>query len=183
MNLSDLLKNITDDKVIQKWKELSSKEIKGFTKKTNPFSGVKISSYYLYIDTKSYTYSIELSGVKPNAGHAKGFRAPINKRKQSDKPIHIHLDKGWRTVKTERLTSPSLGTKTLDTTYYGVSGKPSAFFGLKSKGGKEAFGIIQNTAVPIYADGGLVEWISETNIDELYRILEECGFKAIEERK
>lgn len=180
MNITDLLNNITDDKTIKKWKETAAKNIRDFTKRTNPFKGLKVSNYYLYIDTKSRTYSIELSGVKPNLGHAKGFSAPVEKRKVADKPIHVHLDKGWRTVHTERVTSPTPGVaRPLDTSYYGVSGKPKAFFGLKRKNGKEAFGLIGDTAVPIYSEEGFVEFLTQDSEKELERILIEAGYTAI----
>jgi hypothetical protein len=34
-------------------------------------------------------------------------------------------------------------------------------------------------AVPIYSDTGLVEWVVDSNMAEVERILEEAGFKAI----
>lgn len=180
MNIDDLLENITDKKTFQKWKDLAAKEIRAFAKRTNPFNGLKVSSYYLYIDTKSRTYAIEMSGVKPNAGHARGFTAPVGKREIAPSPVRVHFPQGWRTVRTVRKTSQSIGaTKALRTQYFGISGKPREYFGLKRKKGKEAFGLVNDVAVPIYSDGGFVEYLTQDSEAELERILIDAGFAAI----
>lgn len=180
MDLNDILENITDKKTFQKWKDIAAKEIRVFAKRTNPFNGLKVSNYYLYIDTKSRTYAIELSGVKPNAGHAKGFTAPVGKREFSPSPVRVHFPQGWKTVHTVRKTSPSLGVvKSLKTQYFGASGEPRGFFGLKRKKGKEAFGLVDDVAVPIYSDQGFVEYLTQDSESELERILIDAGFTAI----
>lgn len=178
--LDELLESITDKETIERWKRIASKQIRVFAKKTKPFNDIKPSGYYLYIDAKTRTYAIELSGVKPNAAHAKGFFAPVDKREAAPKPVHVHFPQGWRTVHTVRKTSPSLGTvKRLQTQYFGVSGNPAAFFGLKRKTGKEAFGLVDGVAVPVYSDKGFVEYLTEDSEAELERILTEAGYTAI----
>lgn len=180
MNLTELLSNITDEKTIQKWKAQAAKEIKAFARNTNPFRQLKVSNYYLFIDTKSRTFAIELQGVKPNAAHAKGFGAPVNKYKKTANPVYFINENGeWRATHKERKTSPTLGTKALETNYFGVSGKPKAFFGLKRKKGKEAFGLIGDTAVPIYSDEGFVEYLTQDSEAELERILFDAGYTAM----
>lgn len=179
--LKDLVEQITNDPaIIEKWKSLVAKDLKAFTKRTNPFRQMNVSNFYFYVDTKSFTYSIVLQGVKPNAARVRGFGAPIDKRELAPKPIHIKTEYGWRTVNTERKTSNELGVKPLDIKYYGVSKTPSKYFGLKRGGKAMAFGLSDDKAIPIYSDTGLVEWIVDDNLDELERILAEAGFKAID---
>lgn len=178
--LSDYIEQIADDpKIIERWKGIVSKDLKGFTKRTNPFKQLKVSGFYFYVDTKYLTYSIILQGVKPNAARARAFGAPIGKREPTT-PHSVLTDKGWRNVGTRRKTSNSAGLKTADVSYYGISGKPKEYFGLKRGGKAQAFGLVdEETAIPIYSDSGLVEWIVDDNAVELERILEEAGFKAI----
>lgn len=180
MKLDDILENITDDQTIERWKEVAAKEIKAFAERTNPFRGLKVSNYYLYIDTKSRTYAIKLQGVKPNASFARGFFAPVDKRGIAPQPVKVRFPQGWRTVHTVRKTSPTLGTVgRVKTHYFGVSGEPKAYFGLKRKRGNEAFGLIDETAVPVYSDQGFVEYLTQDSESELERILMDAGFTAI----
>lgn len=179
--LSEIVEQITQDtSIIERWKSIVAKDLKAFAKRTSPFKQLKVSGFYFYIDTKTFTYSIVLQGVKPNAARSRGFGAPVDKREPSQ-PRTIYFGDGWKTVTTKRKTSPSMGVKALDIGYYGTSGKPKEYFGLKRGGKAQAFGLVdEETAVPIYSDSGLVEWIVDDNAVELERILEEAGFKAIE---
>lgn len=177
--LDNIIEQITDEKTIQRWKELAAKEIRAFSKRANPFHGLKVSNYYLYIDTKTRSYSIELQGVKPNAGVARGFSAPTGQRESSD-PQKILFGDKWRTVFTKRKTG-SLGiAKPLDVKYYGVNQKPRSFFGLSRKGKKEAFGVVDNDVViPVYNNTGLVEFLTQDMQKELFAILQNAGYTAI----
>ena len=178
--LKDLVEKITNDPaIIEKWKNIVAKDLKAFTKRTNPFRQMTASNFYFYVDTKSFTYSIVLQGVKPNAARARGFGAPVDKR-ESVKPYPAFFDGGWHTVTTQRMTANSMGVKALDISYYGISRNPTKFFGLKRGGKAMAFGLSDSKAVPVYSDTGLVEWIVDNNMDELERILAEAGFKAID---
>lgn len=180
MNLTELLNNVTDDKTFKKWKDIAAKNIRTFAKRTNPFNSLKVSNYYLYIDTESRTYAIELQGVKPNIAHAKGFTAPVNKRRIADTPVHVRFPQGWRTITTERVTSPTPGiARPLDTHYYGAIGQPKKYFGLKRKSGKEAFGLIDDVAVPIYSETGFVEYLTQDSEAELEWILIDAGYTAV----
>lgn len=180
--LSQLLEKIQDPKTIQKWKENAAKSLYAFTKKTNPFK-LKPSRYYLYIDTRSLTYGLVLQGVKPNAGAVRGFGAPVDRRFPLQTPVEVETRWGWKTVKTGRSTSGRSGVKTLETQYFGISGTPTQFYGLRRGKTVEAFGLIGEQPVPIYSDTGLVEWITEDNLDYLEQLLENAGFTAIEFRE
>lgn len=181
--LRKIIDSLSENKRIFRWKKIAAQEIKGFVKNTNPFK-MKASDYYFFVDVRSKTYQIILRGVKPNAGYAKGFSAPIDKTHliRSHK-VNFGSDQKpfWRTVKRVVDTVGGLGVEVLDASYYGVSGKPSQFFGKKSKGGKLAYGVsvMDNVAVPIYSEDGLVEWVAETNADELQNILIDAGYKAL----
>lgn len=179
--LSDYIEQITQDpQIIEKWKGIVSKDLKGFAKRTNPYKQLKVSGFYFYVDTKSFTYRVVLQGATPNAARVRAFGAPVDKRELAPRPRHVLTDGGWKTVKTQRKTSDRLGVKALDIGYYGISEKPKQYFGLKRGGKAQAFGLVDDeTAVPIYSDTGLVEWIVDDNAVELERILEEAGFKAI----
>lgn len=178
MNLSEIVSQITDDKTFKKWKDLAAKEIKKFARNTNPYNKVKLSNFYLFIDTKSLTYGIILTGKKPNIGHVKGFGAPVNQYKKSSDPIHYEKDGRWFTTYKERQTSPSLGAKPLEMSFYGEV--PREYFGLKRKGAKVAFGLVNDEAVPVYSQEGFVEYLSIQQEEELERILAEAGYTAIE---
>lgn len=179
--MDDIIKNISDNPdVIKKWKSLASKEIKAWTKRTNPYRGVKPTNYYLYIDIRSKTYSIILQGVKPNAGAVRSYNAPVGK-KEATKPYPAFYDSRWHTLKTKRKTANSQGVKPLSTSYYGEAGQPQKYYGLKKGGKIKAYGLYDDdVAVPIYSSTGYVEYITETNIDELYQILQDSGFEAIQ---
>lgn len=181
MNTIDsLISQITSKKTIEEQKKIAAKEIKAFVRRTNPYKGLKVSNFYLYIDTKARTYAIILRGVKPNAGYDRRYNAPIEKREKMPKPEPVKFAWGWRMVDTKRKTSNSQGIQPLDIGYYGVSGKPDQFFGLRRKGKIQAFGLIDDAAVPIYSQDGFVEWLTVDNAEELERICIESGFEAIE---
>lgn len=178
--LSDFLKEMASDEVYEKWKKIAAKDLKGFVKRTTPFRQLKVSNFYFYVDTKSLTYSIILRGVKPNAARSKAFGAPVDQREPSPTPLHVLIDDRWRTVTTRRKASPQLGMHPLKIGYYGVSAFPVEFFGVKQGKKVNAYGLVDyETAVPVYSDTGLVEWVVDSNEKELERILEEAGFKAI----
>ncbi len=179
--LSDLIEKLTSDtSIIEEWKTLVSKDLKGFVKRTSPFKQLKVSGYYFYVDTKSLTYSVILSGSRPNAARSRAFGAPVNRREPAPKPRHVKIEDKWKTVMTQRTTSSRLGVKPLDIGYYGVNQKPTKYFGLTQYGKVRAFGVANDDkAVPIYSDTGLVEWVVDSNMAEVERILEEAGFKAI----
>ena len=90
---------------------------------------------------------------------------------------------GWKTLDKARETSPRAGVDTLDTEYYGVSARPSVFFGLRRAGKKIAFGLADGVAVPVYSETGFVEWITGEQADELARIMEQAGFAAMDNRR
>ena len=181
--LQDLVSQITDEKTLKKWKAIARQKILKYASVANPFKGIKPTDYYLYIDSKTLSFGLILHGVKPNAGAIRGFSAPVNQRVDAPKPIHVKLPFGWRTVDTERKTGSYLGVKQLDTSYYGVSGTPNEYFGLKRKGKVEAFGIADNTAVPVYSDFGFVEWLTQDSIEELESILIDAGYTALDGKK
>ena len=56
---------------IEQWKRDAAAAIKEYARVHHPFKIKKLSGYYLFIDTKSKAYSIELRGVKPNAGETR----------------------------------------------------------------------------------------------------------------
>lgn len=172
-SIEQYINSITDNPDIKKrWKDLAAKEIKDWAKRTNPFRYVKPTNYYLYIDIRSKTYSIILQGVKPNAASVRRFNAPVGKYYDSQQPHHEYFYGSWHTVQKERATSGSMGVKPLDTTYYGVSGMPDKYYGIKKGSKIRAYGLYDDgSAVPVYSDNGFVEWITETNINELYGIL------------
>ena len=173
MSLNDIIERITDNPdLIRRWKSLAAKEIKAWAKRTNPFRYVKPTNYYLYIDIYTKKYSIIFQGVKPNAASARRFNAPVGKYYDSQQPHHEYFYGSWHTVQKERATSSSMGVMPLDTTYYGVSGMPDKYYGIKKGSKIRAYGLYDDgSAVPVYSDGGFVEWITETNINELYGIL------------
>lgn len=177
MDLSEILSEITDEKTLKKWKNLAAKNIKKFARNTNPYNKLKISDFYLRIDTKTKTYGIILTGNKPNVGHVKGFGAPVNKYTKSPNPIHYEKNGRWYTTYKERETSNNLGAKPLEMAFYGEV--PKEYFGLKRKGAKVAFGLVNDEAVPVYSDEGLVEYISINQQEELERILFEAGYTVI----
>lgn len=178
--LNELVDQITKDpSIIEQWKGIVAKDLRAFAKRTNPFKQLKVSGFYFYIDTKSFTYSVVLQGVKPNAARARGFGSPIDKREAAS-PYPAYFGGKWHTVKTKRMAG-RLGLEPLKPDYYGVSRQPDKFFGLRRGGKAVAFGLVDDeTAVPVYSDTGLVEWIVDYNAVELERILEEAGFKAID---
>ena len=181
MIVSDILKRLENPEHIKQWKELAARGLRDLAKKTNPFKSLRVSGYYFYVDTKSRTYAIILQGVKPNVGHSRGFGAPVGKRESAPEPIRFKTKDGsWKTTKTQRETSAFIGARSLDTSYYGVSGKPTQFFGLKKKRGVEAFGLVNDITIPIYSETGLVEWITQDQEQELHSILQEAGYTAIE---
>jgi hypothetical protein len=176
--IDDIISRANNPSTINKWKQLAAKELMAFAKTTNPYK-VKVSGYYLYIDTKTYRYSITLSGVKPNAGAVKGYSAPVG-RYEPARPYPAFYDGSWHTLTKRRQTAPTEGVKPLNTEYYGESGMPTRFFGLRKGGKVKAYGLYDdNTAVPIYSDKGFVDYITEININEMYRILEESGYEAL----
>lgn len=182
--LAEIIKGITarldSPETLAKWKDLASKGLKEYAKRANPFK-VKASNYYLYIDTRSFTYGIILQGVKPNAGAVRGFTAPVGKYEKTA-PHPVHLPYGWRALTKERATSGRAGNPILDTQYYGVTGKPTQFFGLKRHGKPRAYGLIDGVAVPVYSEDGFVEWLTEEQSDELQEILEKAGYSALQSK-
>lgn len=179
MDISEMLSQMANAETVQRWKDIAAREIRAFSRRARPFAGIKPTGYYLYIDTKSRTYSMELRGVKPNAAAVKGFSAPVGKYKKVPK-YHARTAFGWRTLDKARETSVRAGVKHLETEYYGTTARPSAFFGLRRGGKKVAFGLADGVAVPVYSDIGFVEWITDTQADELARIMEAAGFAALE---
>ena len=120
-----------------------------------------------------------LSGVRPNAGLVKSYSAPVNKY-YTTHPYPAYYDARWHTLRRKRQTSPIQGVKPLHTEYYGKSGMPSKYFGLKRGSKVRAYGLYpDDTAVPIYSNQGFVEYLTETNLDELYLLLEQAGFTAL----
>ena len=178
--LKDLLSQLKDPSVIQKWKEGAAKSLRDLAVETNPFRGLKASPYYFYVDTRSRYFAIILQGVKPNLGHTRGFTAPVNKREKALKPRHFYGEGGWKTVDTQRKSSNSAGSKPLQTSYFGVSGNPTSFYGLRRRGGIEAFGLINDQPVPVYSEYGFVEYITESESDQFTQALLEAGFLVLE---
>lgn len=181
--LKELLKNLESKNRFFRWKKIASKDLSDFAKRTNPYK-IKYSGYYFYVDTKTKTYEIILHGVKPNAGAVKGFRAPVNKKTQiKNEKVNLGTEAApiWKTVKNRVSMSSGIGVESLNPKYYGVSDRPSQFFGKKIKGGLMAFGVAvqEHEAVPIYSENGLVEWVADINKDEMISILLEAGFKAL----
>ena len=79
----------------------------------------------------------------------------------------------------ERVTST--GERVDNVRYYGTSGRPQRFFGIKRKGRVRAYGITQDhVVVPVYSEHGFVEWLVEDQMDDVLRILEETGFEHLE---
>lgn len=181
--VDQIISSIDDPKTIERWKKIAKKEIKAFAKRANPFKEIKPTNYYLYIDTESLTYGLILSGLKPNIGHVRGFSAPINKIKKNQKPVRVNFGDDWRSVTSRRITSGYLGAKKLETKYIGISGNPDQYFGIKKSGYTRAFGVVDDTVVPIYSNDGFVEYITGDSAGELSRILQEAGFTAISERE
>ena len=89
---------------IEQWKKDAAAAIKEYARVHHPFKIKKLSGYYLFIDTKSKAYALELRGVKPNAGETRAWGAPTNKW-QKGEPRRVSLPYGWRTVTKERATS------------------------------------------------------------------------------
>lgn len=180
--ISQISAQLCAEKTIRRWKAIARQKIIKFAKNANPFKGIEPTNYYLWIDTKNNTFGFTMYGVKPNASALRGFSAPVDKRKPAPEPVKVYFGDGqWRTVDTERKTGSSIGVKTLDTEYFGVSQKPTQYFGLKRGKRIEAFGITDNTAVPVYADQGFVEWLTTDAADELAAILQDAGYTAIKE--
>lgn len=177
--LSEIIERMTSRDVVEQWKRIAAREMRAFAKRARPFRGIKPTGYYLYIDTKALTYGIILRGVKPNAAAVNGFSAPVGKYKKVQR-YHARTAFGWRTFDKERETSPRAGVEILKTEYYGVSARMSVFFGLRRAGKKVAFGLADGVAVPVYSESGFVEWITDTQADELARILADAGFAAID---
>lgn len=178
--IKDLLEKLQSPENIQKWKENAAKSLRDLAKSSNPFKQLKVTGYYFYVDTHSRSFAIILQGVKPNLGHTRGFTAPVNKREQTVKPRHFFGDSGWRTVNTQRKTSNSAGSKPLQTSYFGVTGTPSQFYGLRRKGGVEAFGLVNDTPVPVYSDYGFVEYLTESETDQFTQALLDAGYSVLE---
>lgn len=177
--IDGLISKIVSDKTIEEQKKIAAKAIKAFAKNASIFRNLKVSDYYLYIDTESRTCAIILRGLKPNAGRMRGYNAPVDKRKPLEVPKKVKLSFGWRTVRTERKTAESQGVKALEADYFGVSGQPDQYFGLKRKNRIDAFGLVDETAVPVYSNTGFVEWLTIDNAAELERICIESGYAAI----
>lgn len=181
--LKDLIQQLESKKSFFRWKKISSKDLSDFAKRTNPYK-IKPSGYYFYVDTRSKTYEIILQGVKPNAGAVKGFSAPVKKKipiKHEKVNVGSPSSPVWRTIKNRSVLASNIGVEALNPAYYGVSDKPSQFFGKKIKSGLMAFGVAtqEHEAVPIYSENGLVEWVSDINKDEMISILIEAGYKAL----
>ena len=181
MTLSELLQKAVGAGAVEAWKATAARELRAFARRSRPFAGVRPTGYYLYIDTKTLQYGLILRGVKPNAASARGFSAPVGKYREVPK-YRAYTPYGWRTLDKARDTSGRSGTGILRTHYYGVSGNPTAFFGLKRGGKVEAYGLAGGVAVPVYSDYGFVEWITEMQESELVKILESAGFSAIEQQ-
>ena len=163
---------------IEQWKRDAAAAIKEYARVHHPFKIKKLSGYYLFIDTKSKAYALELRGVKPNAGETRAWGAPTNKW-QKGEPRRVALPYGWRTVTKERATSR--GERVDTPSYYGVSSRPQKFFGLKRKGRLRAYGITQeHVVVPVYSEQGFVEWLVEDQLEDVRRILEQTGFEKLE---
>lgn len=179
MTITELLQDAVSAETLERWKQNAAREMRAFAKRARPFRGIKPTGYYFYIDTKSLTYGLILRGVKPNAAANNGFTAPVGKFRKVPK-YREKTSFGWRTFDKARETSPRAGVDTLDTDYYGVSARPSVFFGLRRAGKKIAFGLADGVAVPVYSETGFVEWITQEQADELARIMEQAGFAALD---
>ena len=166
----DFLQDIASQETINKWKKTAATELRRFAAKNRPFRGVKASSYYFYVDAKSLSYGLILRGVKPNAATVPGFTAPVGKTRKVPQ-YREKLPYGWKTLDRVRKTGAA-GVDILETHYYGVQSEPRVFFGLRRKGGPQAFGLADGVAVPVFSDYGFVEWITDAQADELARILE-----------
>lgn len=178
--MDELLKIANNPVLMRKWKQLAAKNLYDFSKRNNPYK-VKISKHYLYIDTRSYTYSIVLSGVKPNAGAVRSYNAPVNQYTKTP-PYKEYYGGRWHTLKKARKTAGFMGLTPLNTKYYGESGTPTKYFGIRKGGKIRAYGLYDdNDAVPVYSDKGFVEWWTQQNLEELYAVLQETGFKCINE--
>lgn len=182
MTLSELLKGAVSRETMERWKANAAREMRAFARRARPFDGIRPSNYYFYIDTKALTYGLILRGVRPNAASARGFSAPVGKYRGVPK-YRANTAYGWKTLDRARQTSARAGVDTLDTEYFGVSAQPSQFFGLRRAGKKIAFGLADGVAVPVYSETGFVEWITETQADELARIMAQAGFAALENRR
>lgn len=182
MTVTELLKDAVSAETLETWKQNAAREMRAFAKRARPFRGIKPTGYYFYIDTKALTYGIILRGVKPNAAADNGFTAPVGKYRK----VPQYREKtsfGWRTFDKEREISTRAGVDTLQTEYFGVSARPSVFFGLRRAGKKIAFGLADGVAVPVYSETGFVEWITQEQADELARIMEQAGFSALYNRR
>ena len=182
MTITELLRDAVSRETLETWKQNAAREMRAFAKRARPFEGIRPSNYYFYIDTKALTYGIILRGVRPNAAAARGFSAPVGKYRSVPK-YRANTVYGWKTLDKARETSPRAGVDTLDTEYYGVSARPSVFFGLRRAGKKIAFGLADGVAVPVYSETGFVEWITGEQADELARIMEQAGFAALDNNR
>jgi hypothetical protein len=180
MIIKDLLEKLQSPENIKKWKESAKLELTKLAKSSNPFKQLKVTGYYFYVDTKSRSFAIILQGVKPNLGHTRGFTAPVNQREKTPKPRHFYGEGGWKTVDTQRKSSNSAGSKPLQTSYFGVSGNPTQFYGLRRRGGIEAFGLINETPVPVYSEYGFVEYLTESETDSFTQALLDAGYSVLE---
>ena len=183
--LTDILNRLDSKQAVQQWKEVSAKNIKKFAESANPFD-IRPSGYYLYIDTDSMTYSVVLRGVKPNAGAAKGYQAPVRVLRPLDPmvgPANVGSQTGriYRWVGFRWGTTQHLGSKPLKPHYFGTSGELDSYFGVPLKRYEKIYGldVTEHVSVPIYSKEGLVEFITEDNRAELDSIMIQAGFKVM----
>lgn len=174
--------------VMKRWRWLFTREIKRFVKdkvKTSKFRNIKPSGRYFGTRILKKSDSIQLFGTKPNAGLIVGFSAPVNDRFQSDKVYCFKDDSGWHSTRKKQKYSDSLGSgiENADVSYLGTNARPDDnYFGIKRKRKTWAYGLVEGpeSALPVYADESIPDWIMEEHSDEIDSIVRTCGELAIE---
>lgn len=191
-DIKDILSNSdkkTSIAIKKRWRWLVTREIKKFVKekiKASKFRNIKPSGIYFGTRSIKKSDGIQIFGTKPNAGLIVGFSAPVNDRIQSDKVYYFKDDKGWHSTRKKQKYADSLGSgiKNADVSYIGTNARPDGnYFGIKRKRKVFAYGLVKGpeSALPVYADESIPDWIMEEHGDEIDSIVRTCGELAIEQ--
>ena len=166
---------------LEAWKTRAGEALWDFASRNAPIRG-KLTGRHLYIDSKSITNAILLEGVVPNASIWKAAKVPVDKRVPTT-PHPVRVYGKWKTVKTKTKTTPTLGVPLRPVVYSkGRQIGNVGFFGLQRDGAVLYYGLTQDgrSALPAFSQS-IVEWLTETQMAEVQRILDETFDSFIKE--
>lgn len=171
--------------VYKKWKRAADKALRKYVKNTSAHSPFKYKpgKFAFFVDPDSYDFALEICGVPPNAGRVSGVNVPINEWYEGTTAFTKPYGMSYRTTKKRMKTAASCGVPMAnDVKYYGVSGQPKRFFGIKYGSHKvTVYGLVkQGEVVPVYSEEGYADWLMNYNREELERILFETGSEVLD---